>query len=142
MKFKTKHDWYFTLLIVTMFVLVLSVIIAYGITFGTNTLFYFMLCCYLVFMIVYFDLYFWCFYVLEEDGIAITMGLLNFKIKYDSIKKIEKVKNLKFSFATSHDRVLLSYGNEKKKWAKVFVSPKMQETFIEEMKNRCKNLKK
>ena len=141
MKFKTKHDWYFTLVIVTMFVLLLAVIIAYGITFGTDTLFYVMICVYFAFLLLYFDFYFWCFYVLEEDGIAITMGFLNFKIKYNSIKNIEEVRNLKFSFATSHDRVLLSYGDEKKKWTKVFVSPKNKQEFINEIKQRCKSLK-
>lgn len=82
------------------------------------------------------------YYKLEDDHIYMRVSFFYKRIKYDDIVEVRKQKRTKKStFALSSDRIVIKLGN-RKFISEYDISPKDIEEVFDELKRRCRNLKK
>jgi len=72
------------------------------------------------------------YYVLNESELFVRCGPIKKSIPYNSITKIQPIRSLLASMATSSQRVEIRYG----KYGIIHISPLEQETFLTEIKKR------
>lgn len=80
-------------------------------------------------------------YEITEKYLVASVGFAKIEIRLCDILEIKKVKNLKFSFATSPVRAEIRYGSANKRWSKIYVSPDALDEFIDVLEEKVKEAK-
>lgn len=131
MKFKSKKDTLFTILILivnTFLIGILISILGNG-TMGTHKYWAGLLILSIVFLL--FWLHFGTNYELSENGLVYRSGPFKGKISLNRINEIVKGKTLWVGFkpATSRKGLIVKYD----KYNEIYISPKTNESFIEKL---------
>lgn len=72
-----------------------------------------------------------CYYIIEESTLKLVIGFVSLTIKIRDIREIKFSKNMAFSFALARQRIELKLGDsDRKKFNRVYISPKDSENFI------------
>lgn len=80
-------------------------------------------------------------YEITEKYLVASVGFAKIEIRLCDILEIKKVKNLKFSFATSPVRAEIRYGSVNKRWSKIYVSPDAIDEFVDILEGKVKEAK-
>ena len=137
MKFRSRVDLVFVL--VTLFMI--AVVVAPMFFLERSAFFWVYLAFGVVIVCWYIMFSFFNSYKFEDEYLLISSGPIKMKLNYSLILHTKEVKNLKMSFASSYSRLELSFGADRDSaWNKIYISPKDQNAFLDELKKRCKNL--
>ena len=137
MKFHSKIDLAFGGLM-----LVLIAIIVSPVFFLEQGTFFWVYVAFAILMVVWFvTLSFFNSYTFEEKHLVIKSGFFKMRLNYSLIINAKVVKNLKLSFASSLERIELSFGASRDSdWNRIYISPSKQEEFFKELKKHCPEL--
>ena len=135
MKFKSKIDWWFHL-VVAVFILVPIL----SFSFSSYTLILLIGIVFVVFcVLVILPMYFFTYYILDETTLLIRGGLYYKRISY---KYIERITESRYPWAScaalSYDRIEILYT---KGLGVVYISPKEKQEFIKQLNQRIAQAK-
>lgn len=89
------------------------------------------------FMII---LYVRVWYEVDDKNVTIVFGYIRFEIKKSDIINAEKINRLTKNFSLAKRCIELSFGkNERRKFNKVYISPKLEDEFLNELNLRGKS---
>ena len=130
MKFKSKIDWWFHLVVV---VFILVPILSFF--FATYTLILLIGTVFVVFcVLVILPMYFFTYYILDETTLLIRGGLYYKRISYKNIERITETRYPWSSCtALSYDRIEILYS---KGLGVTYISPKDKQEFIKQLNQR------
>lgn len=136
MRFFSKYDAFY----ITIVSILIAIFLGFGVLFIFVEPWYF--------SIVYFALavligvnFFTVRMYLKSDKLVIWFGVIPRTIKYVDIKEIIKSCNVLSSYATSKDRIGIRK-SDKTYFSYIYISPKNEEKFIEELVKHCPNAKR
>lgn len=139
MKFESKKDTLFTILILIINVFLIGVLIAILSNGTMETHKYWAIILILSIVYLLFWLHFGTNYELSENGLVYRSGPFKGKINLDRINEIVKGKTVWVGFkpATSRKGLIVKYD----KYNEIYISPKTNESFIEKLLELKNNIK-
>jgi len=139
MKYKSKIDWWFYL-VVAVFILVPLLVFINAVVFPSlsNSFLLLIGAVFAVLLIlVILPMYFFTYYTLKDELLIVRGGFCCYKrIPYTSIEKITETRQPWSSAALSYDRIEILYS---KGLGVVYISPKDKKDFIEQLNKRIDN---
>ncbi|EHI97378.1 protein of unknown function DUF1200 [Clostridium sp. DL-VIII] len=133
MKFKSKIDLWFHLVVILFIILTLWLFYSYV----TNKISIIMLILFIaVLILIILPMYLFTYYVFEDSCIHIRCGLMvNIKIDYKDIVSLKKSKSLISSPALSMDRIEIKYYRNFQSDF-IIISPERKQEFIDELNKK------
>lgn len=128
MKFKVKKDLVFYLINI----LIIFFLFFYIFLYLTNKSFsdLFSLCIFLLLGLLFLPIFFYSYYLLDEESLNIRFGFKKMIIPYKDILGFEKVNRSIASISMSKDRIEIKYRNNNSDETHVDISPVDRDLFL------------
>lgn len=134
MKFKVKKDLVFYLINI----LIISFLFFYIFLYLTNKNFsdLFSLCIFLLLGLLFLPIFFYSYYLLDEESLNIRFGFKKMIIPYKDILGFEKVNRSIASISMSKDRIEIKYRNNNSNETHVDISPVDRDLFLNMLRKK------
>ncbi len=92
-----------------------------------------------VIICMFLKIIFFSFYVFQEKGLRVTIGIRMPVIEYNQITEVSRAKKLLTASTVSFQCLRIRYG--KSKFAAVYVAPENEEEFLKILRKQCASAK-
>ncbi len=135
MRFFSKYDAFY----ITIICALLCIFVGLGVLFLFVDPWYFSIIYFVLAVFVAINFFTVRMY-LKEDRLTIWFGIIPKNIKYSDIREISRSYNVLSSFATSRERIAIRK-SDSQYFSCIYISPKNDELFLQELIKHCPNAK-
>lgn len=141
MKFNAKKDISVQIIVYLLTAIIISALVAYAYFFGSYLIVAILFSILAIFIVLFLIMFYGATYEIGEEYLVAKLGFIKIEVNLIDIKEVTEVKNFKFSFATSRNRLEIRFGDTKKKWGKIYISPQNMQDFKDKLELKIERAK-